>query len=151
MYESRQPLNGLRRLSALLLCSTVFFTSCMVCTVDKSILEQKLKTKNEHPNFKGISLKSVSLVRKGKPYNNNIDTLEYFDPVMGKTKKKRFNYSSKVTIITKKDKVVKVYAKSLYIWNDQFLVGERTTPNLRGGPNYFPIKLSDIARIEMKP
>jgi hypothetical protein len=149
MYESRQPLNGLARLSALLLCSTALFTSCMVCTVNKSVLEEKLKAKNEHPNYKGISLKSVSLVRKGKPYNNNIDTLECVDPV-GKSKFKRFNYASKVTIVTK-DKAVKVYAKSLYIWNDQFLIGERTTPNFRGGPNYFPVRLCDIARIEVKP
>ena len=150
MYESRQPLNGLARLSALLLCSTLLFTSCAVCTVNKSVLEEKLKAKNEHPNYKGISLKSVSLVRKGKPYNNNIDTLLCIDPV-GKLKLKRFNYASKITIITKKDKAVKVYAKTLYIWNDQFLVGERTTPSFRGGPNYFPVKLSEIARIEVKP
>lgn len=150
MYESRQPLNSLMKLSALLLCSTILFTSCAVCTVNKSVLEEKLKLKSEHPNYKGISYNAVSLVKKGKPYNNNIDTLLCLDQV-GKKKLKRFGYSSKVTIVTNTDKSVKVYAKSLYIWNDQFLIGERAKPSILGGPDFFPVRLCDIARIEVKP
>jgi hypothetical protein len=72
-----------------------------------------------------------------------------FDPV-GKTKLKKFNYTSKIKIITTTDRSVKLYAKTLYIWNDQYLIGERVSPSL-GGPSYFPVRLCDIARIEVKP
>ena len=49
--------------------------------------------------------------------------------------------------LTNDQKVIRFYVKSLYIYKDQFLIGERTAPKLRG-PNYFPVRLSDISRIE---
>jgi hypothetical protein len=150
MCENRRSLNSLIKLSALLIGLSLVTASCAVFTVNKSDLEKKLKSKSEHPNYKGISLKSVSLIKKGKPYNNNIDTLLCVDGT-GQLKVKKFNYTSTIRIITKKDKSVKLYAKTLYIWNDQFLVGERVSPSIYGGPNIFPVKLSEISRIEVKP
>jgi len=148
MLVSRQLLRHTR--PALFICLSLWLTSCAVCTVNKCVLEEKLSKKSEHPNYKGISMNAVKLVRKGKSYNNNIDTLLCEDAV-GKAKMKKFSYSSKVRIITKRDESVRVYAKTLYIWNDEFLVGERVTPGLTGGPSYFPVRIEDIARIEVKP
>lgn len=107
-----------------------------------------MSKKSEHPNYKGISLTAVKQVRKGKPYNNNIDSLVCINAV-GKIKLKRFKYTSKIRVVTK-NQSVKLYAKTLYIWNDQFLVGERVTPSLTGGPSYFPVKLDEISRIEVR-
>lgn len=148
MYESRQPFFSLIKLPTLFLGISIYLSSCAVATVNKSVLEDKLKAKSEDPNYKGLSIKSIKLVRKGKPYNNNIDSLVCIDEI-GKLKVKRFSYTSKIRIITNRDKSVKLYAKTLYIWKDQFLIGERVSPSIYGGPNYFPVRLSDIARIEV--
>jgi hypothetical protein len=81
-------------------------------------------------------------------YNNQVDTLICLDAI-GTQKMKRLRYDSKITIITTDNKSIRFYAKTLYIFNDQFLIGERTSPSLRS-PNYFPVKLKDIARIEVR-
>ena len=81
-------------------------------------------------------------------FNNHVDTLVCLDAI-GKQKQKRLKFDSKITIITNDNRSIRFYAKTLYIWKDEFLIGERTAVSLRS-PNYFTIKLKDIARIEVK-
>lgn len=83
-----------------------------------------------------------------KQYINAMDTLTCQDAV-GHIRTKRLHYDSKITVVTCANKSIRFYAKTLYIWKGEFLIGERTSLNLYG-PNYFPIKLSDISRIEVK-
>ncbi|PBQ31996.1 hypothetical protein CNR22_09510 [Sphingobacteriaceae bacterium] len=120
--------------------------SCSVYTINKSDLESKLKPKeNSHAQKKGLNKLAAM---HDKHYVNAIDTLKCADAV-GQIRTKRFNYDSKITVVTNRNKTIKFYAKTLYIYNDQFLVGERTTPSIYG-PNYCLVKLSDISRIEVK-
>jgi hypothetical protein len=97
--------------------------------------------------MKGLSLNSVTGIRKGKNHNC-LDTLSCYDSD-GRIRKKKFSYDSKITIVTKDNREIRYYVKTLYIWKDQFLIGERTKMSLTG-PNYFPVKLDDISRIEIK-
>ena len=121
-------------------------SSCSVYTINKTDLEKKLKPKeNTHASKKGLNLLTAM---HSKSYTNAIDTLKCADEV-GQIKTKKFNYDSKITVVTNKNKAIKFYAKTLYIYNDQYLVGERTSLSIHG-PNYFLVKLSDIARIEVK-
>jgi hypothetical protein len=118
-------------------------TGCSVYTINKSHLENKLSLKdNCHKTFNMLTS------TYSKQFVNNMDTLPCAD-ADGRIRTKRFNYDSKIKIVTHKNKKIKFYAKTLYIWKGQFLIGERTAPTLYG-PNYFPVRLSDIARIEVK-
>ena len=141
MHTNRQNCRGLLKLAALLTIVTASFTGCKVYTVDKSDLENELLPKGNE--VKGLSLNSIYK----KQFRNSIDTLELLDET-GSVKLKRIHHDSRITIITRKNKAIKYYAKTLYIYKNEFLIGERTAPKLRG-PNYFPVKLSDISRIEV--
>ena len=131
----------------LLVLMTIGLASCSVYTVDKSHLENKLKPTSKTLCRNGLGLNKLMALYK-KQYNNQVDTLLYLDKI-GKIKAKRLTYDSKITIITADNKSIRFYAKSLYIWKDEFLIGERTVPSLHG-PNYFPVKLKDIVRIEVR-
>lgn len=137
----------LAMLPALLLFMALGFVSCSVYTVDKLHLENKLKPDSRTLCASGLGLNKLIELYK-KQYNNQVDTLLYLDKI-GKVKAKRLNYDSKITVITTGNKSIRFYAKSLYIWKDEFLIGERTVPSLHG-PSYFPVKLKDIARIEVR-
>ncbi len=114
---------------------------CKVYTINKTDLETKLRPEKGEQKF----LKIGNMYRK--PYKNDLDTLFCIDEI-GRIRPKRFNGDTKITIVTRENKAIKYYAKSLYIYNDQFLIGERTAPRLRG-PNYYPVRLSEIDRIEV--
>lgn len=131
----------------LLIVMAIGLAGCSVYTVDKSHLENKLKPNSKVHCCNGLGLNKLLALYK-KQYNNQVDTLLYLDKI-GKVKAKRLTYDSKITIITTGNKSIRFYAKSLYIWKDEFLIGERTVPSLRG-PSYFPVKLKDIARIEVR-
>jgi hypothetical protein len=141
MHTNRQKCRSLLKLTALLSIMSLSFTGCRVYTINKSDLENELMPKEGE--IKGLSLNSIYR----KQFKNNIDTLECLDE-SGAVILKRINYDSRITIVTRKNKSIKYYAKTLYIYKNEFLIGERTAPKLRG-PNYFPVKLSDISRIEV--
>jgi hypothetical protein len=141
MHTNRQKCRSLLKLTTLLAVTLTLFSGCKVYTINKSDLENELRPKGRE--IKGLSLNAMYR----KQFKNSIDTLECLDE-SGAVKLKRINYDSRITIITRKNKAIKYYAKTLYIYKDEFLIGERTAPKLRG-PNYFPVKLSDISRIEV--
>jgi|SRR6218665_77895 len=134
-------------LLALLFVMAITLSGCAVYTIDKSHLETKLKPSSTSVSHTGLGLNKLMALYK-KQYNNHVDTLLCLDRI-GKTKAKRLSYDSKVTVITTDNRTIRFYAKTLYIWKDEFLVGERTAPSLRGA-NCFTVKLKDIARIEVK-
>jgi hypothetical protein len=128
---------GLRGLQLFILCAFLSLSACKVYTINKAALEQELKPE------KGLK---IGLLHK-KTYKNNIDTLWCTDAT-GALRIKCVNHDSKIVVVTKGNKSIKYYAKTLFIYKDQFLIGEITAPRLRG-PNYFPVKLSEIDRIEV--
>jgi hypothetical protein len=130
-----------------LLFTMAFAPGCAVYTVEKSHLETKLKPSSTAVNHTGLGLNKLLALYKNQ-YNNHVDTILCLDRI-GKTKAKRLSYDSKVTVITTDNRTIRFYAKTLYIWKDEFLVGERTVPSLRG-VNCFTVKLKDIARIEVR-
>ncbi len=141
MHTNRQTCLSRLMLAALLIIVFSVFQGCKVYTIDKSDLENELCPKDNE--VRGLSINSLYK----KQFRNKIDTLECIDQ-SGLVKLKPIKYDSRITIITRKNKAIKYYAKSLYIYKNEFLIGERTAPKLRG-PNYFPIKLSEISRIEV--
>lgn len=132
---------------ALILMMVLCLSSCAVYTVDKSHLETKLKPSSVAVSHNGLGLNKLIALYK-KPHNNRVDTLVCLNKI-GQAKPRRVRYDSKMTVITNKHQTINFYAKSLYIWNEEFLVGERTTLNLRKA-NCFSVKLKDIARIEVR-
>jgi hypothetical protein len=128
---------GLRGLHLLFLCVFLAVSGCRVYTINKSALEAELRPE------KGLKIGSIYK----KTYKNSVDTLWYHDET-GALRVKCINLDSKIVVVTKGKKAIKFYAKTLYIYKDQFLIGERTAPRLRG-PNYFPVKLSEIDRMEV--
>ncbi len=146
MHEYRHKCWSLIKLPLLISVMAVGLSNCTVYTINKSDLENKLRPKeNTHSSKRGLNLLTAM---HSKNYTNTIDTLKCADPV-GQVRTKRFNYDSKITVVTSQNKEIKFYVKTLYIWNEQYLVGERTTLSIYG-PNYFLVKLSDILRLEVK-
>ncbi len=136
-----------RLLPLLVLFITV--SGCSVYTVDRRHLETRLRPNSETAanGHKGLGLNKLFSVYKAE-YNNHLDTLQCADKI-GKTSLRRLKYDSKITVITTSNKSIRFYAKTLYIWKDEYLIGERSTPTLHG-PKCVPIKLKDIARIEVR-
>ena len=128
---------SLRWLQLSIFCTFLALTGCKVYTINKTALEQELKPE------KGLKIGNIHK----KTYKNHIDTLWCTDET-GNLKMKTINHDSKIVVVTKGNKSIKYYAKTLFIYKDQFLIGERTAPRLRG-PNYFPVKLTEIDRIEV--
>jgi hypothetical protein len=120
-------------------------SGCSVYTVKPGLFHATLKQKSI--KTKGLALNSVTSIKKGKNHNN-MDTLSFYSTA-GKKRVKKFNYDSKITVVTRDNKEIKYYVKTLYIWNDQYLIGERTQVSFNG-PNYFPVRLDEISRIEIK-
>jgi hypothetical protein len=146
MHEYRQKSQiWLNFLFISILC--ISLSGCSVYTINKSDLENGLKPKPCHSCKKVYGLNQLTAMYN-KQYSNNIDTIRCAD-ALGQIKTKRFTYDTKVTVKTKQNKTIKYYAKTLYIWKEEFLVGERTAPAFYG-PNYLPIKLADIVSIEVK-
>jgi hypothetical protein len=118
-----------------------------VYTVKRSDLENGLR-KNCRTHKEGKSLNAIKSLNRGILYNNSLDTLPCLH-VSGKTRLKRVKYDSKIRIVTANKKSIKFYAKTLFIWNDEFLIGERTAPTLRG-INLYPVRLKDIEEIVVR-
>src|SRR5687768_15317527 len=136
MHVNRHHLcRSLVKLPALLLCITIALSGCKVYTIDKSHLETRLKPVSAKWTSKSLN-KLLETYRW--QFNNNVDTLVCVDPI-GKQKQKRLKFDSKITVITNDNRIIRFYAKTLYIWKDEFLIGERTSVSLRS-PNYFPVK-----------
>jgi hypothetical protein len=123
-------------------------TSCRAYRVQKSELEKTLRTGNCSTG-KGYKLNSLRMIQNGKILNNSLDTMSCRHSTTGKRKLKKFKYDSKISIVTSRKKTIRFYAKTLYIWNDEFLIGERTAPTLRG-INLYPVRLSDIEEIVVR-
>ncbi len=148
MHVNRHHLcRNLVKLPALILLLGLSLSGCKVYTIDKTHLETSLKPKSSKIFSKGLGLNALIAMYK-KTYNNHVDTLLCLDPI-GNIKTKRLKFDSKITVITTDNKSYKFYAKTLYIWKDEFLIGERIAPSLRS-PIYYPVKLKDIARIEVR-
>jgi hypothetical protein len=148
MHEYRHKCWSLAKLPILISIMAIGLTNCStVYTINKTDLETRLKPKTCDVSSKKPALNMLNSLYR-KQYINNIDTLSCADAI-GRIKTKRFNYDSKITVITHDKRTIKFYAKTLYIWKEEFLIGERTNICLHG-PNYFPVKLNDIARIEVK-
>jgi hypothetical protein len=119
----------------------IAFAGCKSYTVSRKDFEQGLRSRQG--SSEGLPVTSLHY----KQFKNKLDTLIIADQ-SGRMKKKRLTQDSKIRIYTKRNKSIKYYAKTLYIYKDEFLIGERTAPKLYG-PNYFPVKLKDIDRIEV--
>lgn len=124
-----------------------YVSGCAVYTVDKSQLEATLKPASEKVSHKGLGLNKLMAMYK-KQYNNRVDTIVCVDKI-GKVKVRKLSVDSKITVITNDNKAFNFYAKTLYIWNEEYLIGERTTINLRRN-NCCTVRLKDIARIEVR-
>lgn len=132
-------------LSALII--SIGTSGCAVYTVEKAQLETALKPVSEKSSHKGLGLNKLMAMYK-KQYNNRVDTLICVDKI-GKMKVRKLSVDSKITVITNDKKAFNFYARTLYIWNEEYLIGERTTINLRRN-NCCTVKLKDIARIEIR-
>jgi len=121
-----------------------FLAQCRVYTINKTHFENSLNPKTGSATFR--SMNSLAHFNK-KQFKNSLDTVTCLDEG-GAVKTRRFNQDSKIRIVTRDNRTIKYYAKTLYIYKDEFLIGERTKPKLYG-PNYYPVKLSDISRIEV--
>jgi hypothetical protein len=142
MHSNRHARCSFILRSALLLLGSILLVQCKVYTINKSDLESKLRPRGNE--VRGLSLNTIYK----KQYKNGIDTLIVADESGNVIKARRFGYDSKIRVITKKNKSIKYYVKSLYIYKGEYLIGERPAPKLYG-PNYFPVKLSEISRIEV--
>lgn len=145
MHEYRHRYRSLIKLPLLISVIALGLSNCTVYTINKNNLETKLKPQESTHSKKGLN---VLTSMHSKAFTNTIDTLQCADAA-GQLRTKRFNYDSKITVVTHQNKSIRMYAKTLYIYKDQFLVGERTTPSIYG-PNYCLVKLCDISRIEVK-
>ena len=121
----------------IVLLLTITTPGCRVYTVNKVDLETELKPS------RGLS---VAHIYK-RAFRNSIDSLWCVDKLGGR-RLKRINQDSRITIVTKGNRAIRFYAKTLYLYKNEFLIGERTAPSLRG-PNYYPVRLSEIDRIEV--
>lgn len=131
----------------LLFIALTGLSSCAVYTVDKTHLETSLKPNSVATNEKGLGLNRIIDMYR-KQYNNRMDSLLCIDK-SGSSKKRRLTCDSKITVITNDKRSLNFYAKTLYIWNNEYLIGERTTINLRRS-NCCTVRLKDIARIEVR-
>jgi hypothetical protein len=149
MHVNRHHLcRSLIKLPALIVILAMSLSNCTVYTIDKSHLENKLNPRQQANCCKAPGGLNKLLAMSKAQYNNHVDTVICLDGI-GSKKVKRLTYDSKITVITTDNKAIRFYAKTLYIWKDEFLIGERTALSLRS-PNYFPVKLKDILRIEVK-
>jgi hypothetical protein len=116
---------------------------CKVYTINKNNFENSLNPKN------GSAFRTMNSLSQfnSRQFKNSLDTLTFLGEG-GTRMTKRFNQDSKIRIVTRDNRIIKYYVKTLYIYKDEFLIGERTKPKFYG-PNYFPVKLSDISRIEV--
>lgn len=142
-----QTKSGILMPLLLLFTALTALTSCAVYTVDKTHLETKLKPGSTSSGEKGLGLNKLINMYK-KQYNNRVDTLLCLDK-SGRSKIRRLTCDSKITIITNDKRSLNFYAKTLYIWNGEYLIGERTAINLRRS-NCCTVRLKDIARIEVR-
>jgi hypothetical protein len=139
MLRTRHPFRP-HRLPVYILLFFIL-AGCRVYTINKTEFESGLKKKQgKHHGL------SINMLYK-KQFKNSLDTVVCSD-MNGALKRKRLSQDSKIRIYTKQNKSIKYYAKSLYIYKDEYLIGERTAPRLYG-PNYFPVRLSEIDRIEV--
>jgi len=147
MLETRHLSRNFGKLPAFLLFISLSFSSCKVYTVDKSQLETTLKPISKKQTNKGLGLNKLLSMYQTQ-FNNQVDTLRCSNAV-GQIKTKKLRFDSKITVIMADNRSFKFYAQTLYIWKDEYLIGERISPSLRS-PNYFPVKLKDIVRIEVR-
>ena len=147
MLETRHLRPKFGKISAILLFVTFSFSACKVYTIDKSQLETTLKPVSKKQSCEGLGLNKLLSMYQYQ-FNNQVDTLRCSDAI-GTTKTKRLRFDSKITVITADNKSFRFYAQTLYIWKDEYLIGERIAPTFRS-PNYFPVKLKDIVRIEVR-
>jgi len=147
MLETRHLCRNFGKLPAFLLVIIFGFSSCKVYTIDKTQLETTLQPISKKHCRKGLGLNKL-LDMYQHQFNNQVDTLRCSDAV-GQVKTKKLRFDSKITVITADNRSFRFYAQTLYIWKDEYLIGERIAPTLRS-PNYFPVKLKDIVRIEVR-
>lgn len=81
-------------------------------------------------------------------YNNHVDSLQCVLNNGTKVMKLLHN-DSRLRIITRTQGVLHYYANTVYIWKNEFLIGERSSITWSGNL-YLPIRLSDIIRIEVR-
>jgi hypothetical protein len=62
---------------------------------------------------------------------------------------KKLRGDSRLRITTKSQKVLYFYTRTVFIWKEEFLIGERSTLSWRNSL-YTPVRLRDILRIEVK-
>jgi hypothetical protein len=132
----------------LLLFPLMLLTSCNVYTVKKSDLESTLRSDDNRSASHSMNMRAIEMIQNGKIYNNQIEALPCSDKE-GASHIKRVKFDSKIVVVTKRDQAIKYYTKTLYIWKNEYLIGERTTPTFHG-PNIYPIRLSEIQDIKIK-
>jgi hypothetical protein len=67
----------------------------------------------------------------------------------GQTQMKKLREDARLRITTKNHEVHYFYARTVYIWKEEFLIGERSALSWRNSL-YTPVRLRDIVRIEVK-
>src|SRR5213596_484297 len=114
MSTNRHRMPGVHPLIIILL--TLFAASCSTYTVRTHYFAHSLRQTGH--KMKGLSLNSVSGIRKGKNHNT-LDTVSCYDS-NGNVQLKKLNDDSKITVVTKDNREIRYYVKTLYIWKDQF-------------------------------
>jgi len=127
-----------------ILIATILQSSCAVYTVDRHHLEARIKPLDD---FCTAGLNRL-LHTASRQYNNHVDSLRCILED-GQTQMKKLRGDSRLRITTKNRQVLYFYARTVYIWKEEFLIGERSTFTWRNSL-YTPVRLRDILRIEVK-
>jgi hypothetical protein len=119
-------------------------SACAVYTVDLHHLEARIKPLDDCCTA-GLNR---LLHTASRQYNNHIDSLRCILED-GQTQMKKLRGDSRLRITTKSQKVLYFYTRTVFIWKEEFLIGERSTLSWRNSL-YTPVRLRDILRIEVK-
>jgi len=143
MQRNRQPCRNFRNYLPFILLASLWMTSCAVYTVDFSQLQPRIVPADD-PRTKGLNrLLQTSIWQ----YNNHLDSIYCLLPGGG-TCMKKIRSDSRLRIITKNKEVISLYARTVYIWKHEFLVGECSSLSWKNSL-YRPVRLKDIVRVEV--
>lgn len=128
-----------------LLLLLLFTNSCSVYLIDKDQLQARLSA-NENCCKEGGLKKLLSTYHV--QYNNKMDSISYFD-AGGALKKRPVKYDTRLRVVTRTKGSFWMYARTLFIWKGEYLVGERGEVKLKN-TGYLPVPICEIERIEIR-
>jgi hypothetical protein len=143
MQRNRQRCRNFRNYLPFILLASLWMTSCAVYTVDFSHLQPRI-VPGDTLSTRGLNrILHTSVVQ----YNNHLDSV----PCLladGYAKMKKIRSDARLRIITKNRQVISFYARTVYIWKNEFLIGECSSISWKS-TLYRPVRLKDIVRVEV--